>query len=255
MSEKKEKIELSPKKIKALLADNQLSLATEQLLEYTQEKGLTELYNQVVIHSGKLKQYHKERRLGTIGYNELTRTRINLNLSLLELTDQLQDVEDTVKPKQLSGISEQKFKRQILSWLLFGKIFLFIFIFTVWESGGLTFDGFTGSLSIIFPVFATYLTLIYQDILNNRHNYKVKSQLRINRTLQYTAYFFFFLYYTGIVLIVYLQSVGKIPNVPKKVGDIALKSFNNYYALLALVETFIGVYIGKLIFSLFKKEG
>ena len=254
MSEKEEQSELSPKKIKALLADNQLSLATEQLLEYSLEHGLTDLHNQVVIQSGKLKQYQKERTLGTVGYNELTRTRINLNLSLLEITDQLPKQDTASKKKKITGISERKFKRQIFQWLLFGKIFLFIYIFTVWESGGLTFDAFTGTLSIIFPVFATYLSLIYQNILSNRHKHKVDAQLQINRTLQYSAYLFFSLYYIGIILIVYLQAIGKIPNVTEKRGDTEFKTFNNYYALLAFVETFIGVYIGKLIFSLFKKE-
>ena len=100
MSEKEEKSELSPRKIKALLADNQLALATEQLLEYAQEQGLTDLHNQTVIQSGKLKQYQKERSLGTVGYNELTRTRINLNLSLLELTDQLPAPDAATKKKK-----------------------------------------------------------------------------------------------------------------------------------------------------------
>lgn len=244
---------ITPKKIKRLLAENELDQAMEQLLSCTEQQGLGDLHNQLIVQSGKLQQYKKERNLGSLDYASLTRTRVNLCLALLELADQLPIPNEQEKAKKLPGISERRFKRHILSLLLIGKVILFLYIFTIWQSGGLTFEGFLGTMGIVFPVFATYLSMVYQNVLSHRHQHQVADQLRINRAVQYSAYFFFLTYYVAIFVVLYLNTIGEIPD-PGRDEDNAIPSYKNLFAMLALVESFIGVYIGKLIFSLFKKE-
>ena len=95
--------------------------------------------------------------MGTVDYADLTRTRVNISLALLDLANQLPNGPQAEENAKLSGISERRFKRQVMIWLIAGKIILFLYILTIWQSGGLTFEGFLGTMGIVFPVFATYL--------------------------------------------------------------------------------------------------
>lgn len=244
---------ITPEDLKKLIADNQLEEAVEQLMAYTESKGMGPLHDQAVVQSGKLKQYQEDKNLGTVDYSGLTRTRAMLSLALLDLVSQIPEDKEGEKPKRLPGISEQRLKRQVLFLLAVGKVLLFLYIFTLWQSGGLTFEGFLGTMGIVFPVFATYLSMAYQDMLLNRHHYKASNKLRVSRAVQWSAFFFFGLYYVAIFLVLYLNTIGAIPD-PGKQAEAGIPSYKNLFAMLALVESFIGVYIGKLIFSLFKKE-
>ncbi|MCB9350692.1 MAG: hypothetical protein H6573_24755 [Lewinellaceae bacterium] len=109
------------------------------------------LHNQLVIQSGKLQQYLREKNLGTTDYADLGRTRVNISLALLDLINQMPEGEKSAVPGKLPGISEQSLKRQVLFLLAVGKVFLFLYIFTLWQSGGLTFEGFLGTMGIVFP--------------------------------------------------------------------------------------------------------
>ena len=209
--------------------------------------------NKLVIQSGKLNQYRQERNLGTTDYADLTRTRVNISLALLDLADQMPVETKEAGPGKLPGVSERRLKRQVLWLLAAGKTVLFIYIFTIWQSGGLTFEGFLGTMGIVFPVFAAYLSMAYQDMLLNRHEQKSSDRLRVNRSVQFSAFFFFALYYLAIFTVLYLNTVGAIPDSGKQ-AEGGAPSYKNLFAMLALVESFIGVYIGKLVFSLFKKE-
>lgn len=244
---------ITPKEIKALIADDRLDQAVDAMLSVTEEQGLTGLHNQLVIQSARLQQFKKEKNLGTTDFADLARNRIKISLALLDLADQLPKTAAEQKTKKLKGISERRFKRRVMALLIIGKVALFIFIFTIWQSGGLTFEGFLGTMGIVFPVFASYLSMGYQDMLSHRHEKVDTDKLRVSRGVHLSAYVFFGLYYAAIFLVLYLNTVGAIPNAVVE-GQEGIPSYKNLFAMLALVESFIGVYIGKLIFSLFKKE-
>lgn len=239
--------------VKSMIADNQLPEALAELMGFTQQLGLTKLYNQLVLQSAKLQQYQTESRQGNVDYADLTRTRVNISLALLDLVDQLPNASEVSKPQALRGLPEWRFKRQLTVWLLLGKLLLFLYIFTIWQSGGLTFDGFLGTIGIVFPIFATYLSTAYLDLLKNRHEHSSNQHLRINRSIQWTAYGIFTLYYLAIATVLYLNTIGEIPD-PGKGGEVGIPTYKNLYALLTLTESIIGVYIGQLIFTLFKKD-
>ncbi|MCG8331615.1 MAG: hypothetical protein MI974_28255 [Chitinophagales bacterium] len=248
-------MDITPTEIKQLIAENNLKQAIIQLHSLTEQLGLADLNNQIVIQSSRLQQYEKEKNLGSTDYSDLARTRVNISLALLNLVDQIQKhtVDNSIPHKKLPGISERKFKKQIMWLLIAGKLSIFLFIFTIWQSGGLTFDGFLGTMGIVFPVFATYLSLSYQEILKNRHQHISNDKLRVNRSVQVSSFLFFGVYYLGIFLVLYLNTIGAIPD-PGKQNMQGIPSYKNLFAMLALVESFVGVYIGKIVFTLFKEK-
>lgn len=76
---------LAPQAIKSLIANNRLDEALSQMMKGAQQLGLTALYNQLVIQSGKLKQHQQENRQGSVDYADLTRTRVNIGKLIFTL--------------------------------------------------------------------------------------------------------------------------------------------------------------------------
>lgn len=254
MSESNDKA-LNTTEIKALIANNKLPKAIDALLFFTEQEGLAGLYNQVIIQSGRYKKTKTEQNQGSVNYGDLARTQININLALLDIIDQLpkKAQEEEHKKKKLPGISLTSFKKQIFRLLVGGKVIIFLYLLTVWESGGLTFDGWIGTMGIIFPVFAAYIALAFQDSLDRRLETVIKNKIRISRSILRTAYGLFFIYYAAFFLILYLQATGAIPK-PGSSENNSIPSYKNFYGLLALVESYIGVYLGRLISTIFAKQ-
>jgi len=240
--------------LKKLIAENKLREALEQLEQYNQLHGNGELHNLIVLQAGKLAQYEKEAIIGTIDYASLARTRVNISLALLEIIDRFPKEEIPRKQKQ-RGITEGRYRTQLLVFLILGKVSIFLYVLTIWQSGGLTFSGFLGTLGIIIPVFATYLSIAWEDTLSKKNQQRFSNKLFINRRVQMGGYVAFIIYYAALFLVLYLQTVGEIPD-PGKANEagISAPTFANFFGLLALIESTLGVYVHKLIFSFFKKE-
>ena len=238
--------------IKKEISKNELGKAIELLHEYNDHHGNNDLYNLIVIQSGRLEQNKRESWLNTVDYSSLTRSRANISLSLLGIIDSFPKKE-TLDKKKVQGIKEGKFKSQLFYLLFFGKLAVFLFIWIIWDTGGLSFNGFVGTLGIVIPVFATYLSIAWDDMLKRKNQITFRNSLIVNKQTQYSGYLAFLVYYFAVFLILYLQSVGKIPNPVRGQAD-AQPGLDNFFALLALTESSLGVYVNKLIFSFFKKE-
>lgn len=245
---------ITPASLKTLIADNKIKEAIDLLLVFTEREGMAGLYNQVIIQSGRYAKVKNERNQGSVNYGDITRMQVNINLALLDIIDQLpQEQTETEQKKKLPGLSLKSFKKQIFRMLVIGKVLIFIYLLTLWQSGGLTFHGWIGTMGIIFPVFATYLAIAFQDSLDRKLVPSIKDEKRISRGIQRTAYLLFLIYYIAFFLVFYLQANGDIPD-PGISKENSIPTYKNYYTLLALIETYIGVYLGRLISTIFGKK-
>lgn len=241
------------KDLKKLIAQNELEEAIKQLLQFNENRGNDDIHNLIIIQSGKFEQYQKESLLGTVDYDSLTRTRVNISLALINIIAKFPK-EEVVSVKEKKRITEGQYRTHLLLLLFLGKIFFFAYIFTIWESGGLPYSGFVGTLSIVLPVFATYLALAWDNLLSDKNKHTYSQKLTINRKVQYAGYLALAVYYFALFLVLGLQAAGTIPDDPIILEETEIPTFKNFFGLLALVEASIGVYVHKLIFSFFKKE-
>lgn len=228
--------------LRRLVADDRLADATERLGKAVVGDEYGAYRTKVLHHAGQLSAYRDLRVINTASPAELARNRNRLSLSLLELIDELPDAAALAagnKPPE--GVSEHRLKRRMFNLLLAGKILVILFTFILWQTGsGFTAENFTTVVGILIPVFATYLTLMVQDATKNRSLLQPGDK-RVNKGFARLAYTLVILYPVVLIIILNLRGPGTI-------------TFAQLTALLTLVETGLGAYLGKVVFGLFRGE-
>lgn len=228
--------------LRRLVADNRLRDATDRLLKAAAGNEYGAYRAKVLNHAGQLTAYQELRVLNTEAPAELARNRNRLSLSLLELIDEMPDAAAlTAGAKPPEGVSEHHLKKRMLNLLLFGKLIVLLFTAFLWLTGsGFTSETFLTVVGILVPVFATYLTLMVQDATKNRSLLKPGDK-RVNKGFARMACTLVILYPVVLIIILNLRGPGTI-------------SFAQLIGLLALVETGLGAYLGKIVFGLFRGE-
>ena len=110
-------------------------------------------------------------------------------------------------------------------------------LYTHFESGGYSKDQFLGLMGVMIPVFTTYTGVMFKEFVDRRHGHEDKG-LRVSRTFQLVSYGVLLFY--GIICMFIL---GLKPKGTWEYGQIS--------TWLTLLEAGLGVYVGRLIFTLF----
>jgi hypothetical protein len=261
-------MEKPPKKIddkenlRRLVAQGAVEEAIQHLLSVTQSNPTGGLHKQAILLSSKQEQYERDQRLGTQDYDDLARTRINIEKALLDLGDELPDQtaggdgQKTAKPKRPRGIRERTLKSHILWIMLVVKIIVILYLVTQWEAGGFTNDQFIGTLSLLVPVFATYTGLMFKDSVQHRYaDAIIVKEPRVSRRFQWTAYLVLAAYLIALIVVIRLHPLGILSSGETDTAYYSnSESYQRMTGLLALVESALGVYVGQIVFALFKKE-
>lgn len=237
------------RRVRGLIANDDIEKSIALLLRATETETLEDINQEIILQSANYEAYKKQSRTGTIAEAELNRIRNTITVTLLNILQDLPDMEVTQEmladdnkdpTAKLSGISERNFKKHIFIMMLGVKIIVVIFLFTLWESGGFTIEQFLGTCGLLIPVFTTYSTLMFKDIIQQRHVEQNGYERQVSRNFQWMTYFLLITY-----LVVLLVVIGLRPQ-----GVIDFKQLNT---MLILVESALGVYVGQIVYALFKK--
>lgn len=235
---------VNKKDVREWIADNQTEKALEVLLKATEPEALLNFHNQGVTLAARHRQYREDRRLGITDYDDLVRTKIKIDLALLDLIDKLPDEEEQ---RQLSrkkvGIRESTLKRHILRIMVASKVFILGFLFILWDAGGFTDDQFIGTATLLVPLFTAYTVLMVRDFTKSRYVglKPEQTELLVTNRFRWMAYFTLIGYTFAIALVLYLKPPGTL-------------DYKQMSGMLTLVETGIGVYVGEIVFALFNKK-
>ena len=145
--------------------------------------------------------------------------------------------EEPPKAAKPAGISEHSLKQHLMFLMLGLKVVVIGWLYTQFESGGYAKNEFLGLMGVMVPVFTTYTGVMFKEFVDRRHGHQ-DSGLHVSRTFQLTSYFVLLGYGLICILILGLKPQGK--------WDYAQIS-----TWLTLLEAGLGVYVGRLIFSLF----
>ncbi len=234
--------------LRQLVASDQLEAVLDYLMVHTDGKEMEELHEEVVIQSGRYEEYLEAHRLGSNDPDDLARTKVNIRIGILGIIEQLPSSVSAkvptlaeLEPQQRKGISEHKLKNHVLILMILMKFVVIVFLFTLWESGGFTTDQFTGTLTLLIPLFTTYTALMMKDLVEHRHT-PIQNSPRVSRSFQWITYMLLLGYGLGFLFVMGLKPRGAL-------------NFQQMSILLTLLEGGLGVYIGRIVFALFKKEG
>jgi hypothetical protein len=228
--------------LRRLVSAGRLEAATEQLLSATQGEEYGAFRSLVVHQAGQLQFYKQMQIEQTQDFATLARTRNQVSLGLLDLIDDLPD-SATLQGKarqQARGVSEHRLKRRLFWLLSIAKLLVIGFAAFLWNTGSFSVEQFVGVTGILVPIFAAYLTLMIQDWTQARNELGPGEQL-VSRGYARMAYILVLAYPVLLLFLLNLRGPGVI-------------SFTQLTGLLALAESGMGAYVGKVIFGLFRER-
>lgn len=230
--------------IKQLLAADEAETAMEYLLVASKDEELADYRTEIILQSAQLAHFHKIRRENTEDYADLVRTRNKVNLALLNISENLpKEIVLPVLPKKKLAkdqTSEAKFKDRLFGLLAIAKLFIIIFLFTLWESGTFTNDQFVATVGLLVPIFVTYLSLMMKEKVAEKDEL-LTTKKQVKKSFARMAYGLILFYVGALFLVINLRDPGVI-------------SFPQMNGLLALIESGLGVYVSQVIFAVFKKK-
>lgn len=131
--------------------------------------------------------------------------------------------------------------RAILGILLivsqFGVILATVYVYV---RGGLKFDEMTTAVALLVPMFAVHTTTVVKFFIAHKHVTNPR-EVPVTNTFVFLSFFFPVVFVLALLCVIGLKSYG-----------IALASFVEFKAALALVQTCFAVYIGLFISSLYE---
>jgi len=137
--------------------------------------------------------------------------------------------------------SEQKLKKRIFWFMLISKIIVVLFITFHWATGGFSKTEAFAAIMTILPLFTVYTTVMVKDYTKNRYHEQSVEDKKMTSTFSAFTYFIFPAYLLIILYVITLKPKGEM-------------AFTDLQTTTAIIETAFGVYIGQIVFALFKKE-
>jgi hypothetical protein len=145
-------------------------------------------------------------------------------------------------------VLESQLKSRLLFLMLGVKLLVIAWLFTLWESGGFTTEQFSGTLGLLIPVFTTYIGVMIREVIEQSKTPAPKptdepapDPPTRSRTFQWLAFGVLVVYGIALLLIIGLRPRG-------------LLSYAQMNTFLTLLEAGFGIYVGRIVFSLFKEK-
>lgn len=173
---------------------------------------------------------------------EIRHFQNDLNFGIVEILRLLpkdaQSDSSKIKPK---GIRDSRFQWHILTLILVIKLFVLGFLVTLNEAGGLSSSQLNATFSILIPLIATYLGLMFRHFFDQRQPGLARPETYTSRRVQVLTYAVFFFY----ALFYFWAMAAKGRNAIE--FDQLVSSFN-------WIEAVLGGLIGYVVASLFKAK-
>lgn len=225
--------------IRELIGAGQLDTATTAAWEYAEYCGLADISNGLLALQSRLNDHLHKWQAGTLAYGDFTVTYSKLTS---DLTAWVGCLPDAPKPAGLHKkfLTEAKFKKRVFLLLLLIKIIVLGWLYYHWSTGGFSADQFQGTATMLVPVFAALMAVILEDYLH-QHKHGQQRPRYVSGPLIAIVYWLLPLYALALVALIALKAKGSI-------------TFSSMNTWLAVVESGLGAYVGKVVHGLFKKN-
>ena len=126
--------------------------------------------------------------------------------------------------------------------MILSKVLVVFLVLFHWQTGGYSLSETVATIALILPLFTVYLTAMVKDTLSNPYKETKRRSKELKGSIVFLTYLIFPLY---TLVIIYLIGLKPQP------GPF---NFEHLQAAIAGIETGFGIYIGQIVFALFKKE-
>ena len=226
------------------VAEGETEKVIKQLLAHTEVNASPEQHQEVVLLSNDFETYEKEERSGVLSHEQLRQRRNQITAALLSLLETLKEAEEAAAAASSKGKSKGMTEAQLKRWigilLAIGKLFLFAWVIFTWQTGGFTKGEAFATLGFLLPIFAAYLSVMLNEYVKHRHDTIKSDQRVVSKTLVWITFILIPLYIWA-----FYSGIGW-----RARGVFKFEEMNTW---LTLVESGLGIYVGTIVFELFKK--
>lgn len=225
--------------IRLLISKGHLKKALASGIEYAEYCGLVEVVNALTALSANFRNHQQKWNTGLIKYEDFSIQNAKVAVGLAEWISTLPDHPIPAKKKK-KYLTETQFKSRIFYFLCLIKFLIFLRLCYHWSTGGFNNDQFQGTVALLIPAFAAYISIMLTDYLNTK-DAKIKLPNYLAGPLVNFSNWLFPIYGILIILLIEMKTKGTI-------------SFVQMNVFLALVESVLGGYIGQIIHAFFRKK-
>ena len=242
-AQKDEKVVLpSSKDLKKLLAGDKVEKVLLGLGAINASHESPSFSDGLTLLNGRWESWQQQFQIGSANYDDLNVSKIQIRQAALALINQLPEGMDvSVSPKP-RGILESRFKKQLFWAMILSKLGIICFIWFHQSTGGFSQAEAIACITLLLPIFTAYVSVMVSDSIGDKYVDSLRkiTDPYIKPKLRNMAYILIPLYVVFLTLIISAKPSGSI-------------NYERMNTLLALVEAGFGVYVGKIIFSIFRK--
>ncbi len=137
-------------------------------------------------------------------------------------------------------MKESKLKRRVFNFFLIAKLITVLAIFLGWQLRGYTMTQMLEMFTMILPLFTVYLSVMLKEIARNKYVNTEKEEKELNPIFVRSVSFVLPIYVMAIIGVIF--------------GGVVLPEYKEHIpAIIGVIESGFGGYVGVLVFSLFKE--
>lgn len=239
--------------LRGLLSDDKLEQLQTHLKDITAADAHKDLANEVILNAGRLADYRKTVTIGTASNEELRLLRNQIRLSFLNIIDALPDEisvsnDPALNPPKL--MTEQRFKSWVFGIMLVGKLLMMAFVFFQMDTGGFTQEQGLSVIALLLPALTAYLGAMLADIIRRRNDLFPTGNDRktISSTMKRMTFIVLPLYFLLLFVMINRYAIGYMA---QNDGEADFKTLTTW---LAVIESGFGVYVGQIVYGLFREK-
>jgi Effector-associated domain 11 len=240
----------------ALVAADEIAPALELCGRSAEALKQEDTAEEILLLRSQWEGLDKEERANTrpktdlaLDRNKVKRALIALAMKLPEDLPIATEGSKSAAAAPKTGVSEERFKRQIFFFMLAAKCWIVYWIVFHKNSGGFSSGEALATISLLLPAFTAYTTVMLSDFIRHRRKPELPKgfEPRVSRTLQRISWIVFPVYVLALHSIIGSKAAGTL-------ADEAQANYESMTAWLAIVESAFGIYVGQIIHEVFKSD-
>lgn len=139
-------------------------------------------------------------------------------------------------------MKEVQLRNRVGIFLIISHFGIMLSVIGIYLAGGFLFDEMTTTIALMAPFFASYTTVIVRFVIKNKYQTQAKSK-DISGMFVFIGFLLPCLFIAAILAAIVLKALNA-----------GFSSFEEFKTVIAIFETVFAVYVGQVVFSLFKGQ-
>lgn len=139
-------------------------------------------------------------------------------------------------------MKEVQLRNRVGIFLIISHFCVILTVIGLYLAGGFLFDEMTTTIALMMPFFASFTTVIVKFVIKNKYQTRGKSK-NISGMFAFIGFLLPCLFIAVILAAIVLKAL-----------NVGFSSFEEFKTVVTIFETVFAVYVGQVVFSLFKGQ-